>query len=223
MIKEVDTLYSLVIGGEVLCRDGHGGHLRKIVLDPARKEVLALIVDRGLTHHPVVVPIGQVASAGGDHIALTVDTHDLAALHHFAEIDYTEADPAWEARFGHVSGERQYDLLRDAVPFGAAYSERFGSGLVQHHVHAGIPDQQVPIGRGTKVSCVNGQVGHLDQVLVDPAGHMLQALVIRTGYLLSRLVRVPAEWVAWISEDEIRLSIDHSVAKDLPDYQVGDF
>jgi len=223
MIQHVDTLKTLAIGAPVHGRDGFGGRLRKLVVDPARKEIRALIVDRGPTHHPVVVPIGLVADTDGNHIALTIDTHELAALQHFAEIDYTEPDPAWEARFGHAAHEPHYDVVRDSVPFEVGYTQRFGSGLVQHHVHAGIPDQLAPIGRGTKVSCENGQVGHLDQVLIDPMGHMLQALLVRTGHVHSRLVRVPGEWVAWISEEEIHLSIDHSLAKNLPDYQLGDY
>lgn len=223
MIQHVDTLKTLAIGTPVHGRDGLGGRMRKIVVDPVRKEILALIVDRGLAHQPVVVPIGLMAGSDDEHVALTIDTHELAALKHFAEIDYTALDPAWEARFGHSTGGEHYDVLRDSVPYSAGYSQRFGTGMVQHHVHAGIPEQLAPIGRDTRISCENGQVGHLEQVLIDPVDHRLQALVARTGHVHLKLVRVPAEWVAWISEEEIHLNIDHSVAKDLPAYQFGDF
>lgn len=221
MLQDVGTLLTLAIGSTVLCRDGHGGHVHKVVLDAAGKEIRALIVDRGLAHHPVIVPIGHVARADGEHIALDIGTHEVAILPRYTEIDYAEPDPAWAARHGYAASGAHHDV-RAAASFNAPYIQRSGGALVWQHVHAGISDQEVPIGRGTKVSYANGQVGHLDRVLVDPVGHALRALVVRLGHVHGKLVRVPTEWVAWLAEDEIRLSIDHSVAKLLPDYQPGD-
>lgn len=221
MVQDVDTLLTLTMGSPVHCQDGHGGHVHRVVLAPAEEEVRALVVERGLVHHAVVVPIGYVARADGEQVTLAIGTHELAALPRYAEVDYVEPDPAWAAQHGYAASSARYEVSATA-PFNTLYGQRPASALIRQHLHGGLSDQEVPIGRRTKVSCPAGLVGHVDRVLLEPVSHRFRALVARLGHVHDKLVQVPADWVAWLAEDEIHLNRDRSEVKHLPEYSLVD-
>ena len=83
------------IGSTVQCRDGRAGHVAKVVVEPGSKHVTDIVVDRGLLHHDVVVPISLIKSVQGDTIVLDMNVGDLDGLPRFEEVDFAIPDETW--------------------------------------------------------------------------------------------------------------------------------
>ena len=54
-----------------------------------------IVVDRGLLHHDVVVPISLITSVQGDTIMLDMNVGDLDGLPRFEEVDFAIPDDTW--------------------------------------------------------------------------------------------------------------------------------
>ncbi len=215
LMQHPRTSLDLKLGNVVVCRDGRAGRVTKLVVDPGSKHVTHIIVQHGLLHHAVVVPIEHVAQVQDDTLVLTLDLEELAALPRFAEVDYTLPNPAWSTHLGHrpATGVDPRGRAPSGIPLAAAWTSLFIKG----HTHRGMSGEEIPIGRGTRITCRDGQVGRLDHVLLDPESDTVHALVVRTRHLLGKDVIVPADRVAWIAEDEIRINADHSPLEGLPE------
>ena len=206
------------VGSTVQCWDGRAGHVEKLVVDPGSKRVTHLVVARGVVvPRAVVVPIARVTRVEGDTVVLDMSLDDLKAQPEFAEVDYTAPDPAWAARHGYNHTETLF-LMTGSMPIGVALTPAW-SGMVAHHTHAGIAGPAVPVSRGTRVTCRDGELGRLDHVLLDPQTGAVRALVVRKGHLLTKDVSVPVGWVESIGEDEITLDADRALLEKLPEYR----
>ena len=91
--------------------------------------------------------------------------------------------------------------------------------MMRGHTHVGVSGAEIPVGRGTRVSCRHGSLGRLDHVLLDPKSDRVEALVVRKGLLLSKDVIVPVSWVEAVEEDEIILAADKAMLEKLPEYR----
>ena len=73
----------LILGSDVHCRDGKGGTLKELVIDPQADgpRVDYLVVHRGLLRsHDHCVPASTLAEADATTVRLTVSTEELHAL-----------------------------------------------------------------------------------------------------------------------------------------------
>jgi hypothetical protein len=108
------------------------------------------------------------------------------------------------------------DRSRDDVLLSA------GSGLmVQMGGPAGSAPADVLVGRGARVLCPAGLVGHVDHVLVDPDTDAVRALVVRQGPLLATDVLVPVDWVETVTAEEIVIGADRARLAHLPAYRLA--
>jgi sporulation protein YlmC with PRC-barrel domain len=168
----------LKIGSAVQCRDGRAGRVIKLVVEPGSKRVTHIVVERGLLlHHDAVVPIERVAPVEGGTVVLDMDGHELNAQPAYAEVDYAVPDPSWTAQYGHAPDDTLVDL-RSYAPTGLPLVPAW-SGMIYEHTHEGVPAEEIPLGRGTRVSCRDGALGWLDHVLLDPESGAVRALVVR--------------------------------------------
>jgi len=215
--QQEDTSLDISIGTTVTCQDGSKGRVTRLVVEPNSRHVTHLVVQYGVPHHEVVVPIEQVTQGQDDTLVLTMRRDELAQLPRFAEVDYILPDPAWLAKLGHPFGGIVFDVRGytiSGIPLDAAWAGHIVTG----HMHRGMPAEETPIGRGTRVTCGEGLVGRLDHVLLDPKTDIVQALVVRKGHLLGRDVIVPASQVEWIAEDEIHIDADRATLEEFPAY-----
>ena len=62
------------IGDKVISKDGHGmGEVKHLVIDPAKREIAAFIVDKGLFDRGRVCDYGYVDNVDGDKVVLTLN------------------------------------------------------------------------------------------------------------------------------------------------------
>jgi sporulation protein YlmC with PRC-barrel domain len=195
---------AIALGGEVTCRDGYIGHVRRLVVEPESRRVTGVVVEHGLLRHRVVVPMAHVARTEDTVMCLDIDRRQLGALPPYMAVDIARPDPAWTARHGAVPDDAAADR-RAYVPWGVPPLTESIHVMVRRHLHTGVPEPQIPLGQDARVVCPTGLVGHLDQVELDPASHAIRALVVRAGYIRAREVQVPAGRITAIIDGEIRI------------------
>jgi|GEM_PF-3988404 hypothetical protein len=105
----------------------------------------------------------------------------------------------------------------------------FGPGLLPHRTQPfegkELAQQPVPSGPiqlrdGATVEAVDGIVGYLDQLLLDPLTNRVSSLIIKRD---GQLFDVPVEWVAYIDPDCIRLATTKEQAEHLVGPPAGNF
>ena len=207
------------IGSNVQCRDGRTGRVIKLVVAPGRKLVTHIVVERGvLNHHDVAVPVAHVAGVEGDTVVLDLSSDELNALPAYAEIDYAIPDAYWVAQHGYPPDDTLVDLGR-YTPDDGLLAPAWPVLWIQGHTHAGVPPQETPVDRYTRVTGREGPMGRLDHVLLDPDTGDVRALALRKGHLLTKDVIVPAGWVERVGEDEIVIDADRTMLERLPEYR----
>lgn len=206
------------IGSRVRCRDGRAGRVLKLVVEPSSKRMTHVIVERGvLLHHDVAVPIERVERVQDGWVVLDLSVEGLSALPAYAEVDDAVPDATWAAEHGYPPDGTLVDL-RSTAP-GGLLAPAWSGLLIQGHTHAGVPAEETPVGRGTRVTYREGALGRLDDVLLEPETGVVPALVVRKGRLLAKDVIVPAAWVERVGEDEIVVDADRALLERLPEYK----
>lgn len=201
----------LHIGAQVYCRDGACGKLIKVVVDPNTKQVRDLIVEKGfLQKQDRVLPVSIVEAATPDEIHVAVASDKLRDYPEYREADFALPAPEWE---GEKYGAGQ--VLYWPSPYGPPLARPVP--MIRQRVREGIPSSLETIGRGTPVRNVQGPIGKVDHVLVDPQSREIAHLVVRRG-LLSDLPILPVDRVKSISERGILIEMDEEELQTLPRY-----
>ncbi len=73
------------IGARVCCPDGSAGHVRQVLIVPTRRQVVGLVVDRGLLRPDVVVPAEVITAANEDEVEIRLAEAELKRLQAFWE------------------------------------------------------------------------------------------------------------------------------------------
>jgi sporulation protein YlmC with PRC-barrel domain len=210
------TTAEFVIGCKIVCTDGPCGELRRIVVDPVAHTLTHLVVEpahrRGSGH---LVPI-----------ALVTSTDDSVHLHcTLAEFD--ALDDAEEARFvGGASGQWPYG--RDEIMSWPYYNLELegvrmagsGAGGVAMSPSVTTVDR-VPLGkvevrRGEPVHASDGEIGHVQGLIIDRTDHLVTHVLLAEGHLWGhKTVAIPISAVGAIG-DGVRLDLSKSQVRDLP-------
>jgi uncharacterized protein YrrD len=194
-------------GMPVLAGDDQIGKVDRLIVDPSSGELLGVVVRRGvLLHHDVFIPADTITAEQPDGIATRLSVDELNELPEF--------DPS---RFPEQPEDRPKEASRAASRNGAdgdhvhLAAERFGQ------LRAASSGR--PLRSGQLVKALDGDVGRLDLVLVEPLTRKVEALVVRQGRFLARDTIIPAKLVSEIHRDWIQLSVPRSELADLPEYR----
>lgn len=208
----------IALGSAVHCRDGIGGRVARLVVDPDDKRLTHLVVARGTGLADVVVPIKHLKHVEHEAPVLDLSVDDLAGFPHFAEVDYALPGPEWIERHGYLPDPTHVAPVSTAA-FPVPLVPSWAGLLVREHTHAGLSSVQVPLGRGTRIALGEQTVGRLDHVLLDPHTEAVRALVVRRDHLGHRDVIVPVEWVQAVTEEEVLLDADRAALVQAPEYR----
>lgn len=202
----------LHIGADVYFRDGRGGKLIKVVVDPASKRVTHLIVEKGfLQKEDRVLPVTLVERATPEAIYLSIESKELAHYPKYREMEFVQPAPDWE-----YNRYRQGEVVHWATYYGLVTVEPIVP-YVRYKVHEGVPATQEVIGRGTPVRTLDGVVGKIDHVLVNRETGEITHLVLRRGVFPQRLV-IPISLVTEVDDEGVFLDITNEELKELPHY-----
>jgi sporulation protein YlmC with PRC-barrel domain len=204
------------IGAVATCSDGICGRVTRVVVDPVARAVTHLVVEPehrlGLGR---LVPIEMASTdAGKVRLACTL-----------AEFD--TLDSAEETQF--VPGTRGYEVYGPeqvlSWPYyglGDTVMSTANMGKVSETVtYDTIPRGEVAVHRGDRVNAVDGAIGHVQGLVIDPANDHVAHVLLQEGHLWGRKqVAIPIKAVVSV-DDGISLNMTKQEVQDLPPVNIA--
>lgn len=206
------TQTPFMIGAGVSCADGPCGAVIRVVINPVTRKLTHLVVEpegrRGLGR---LVPL-ELADATGGEIRLRCTMAEFEKL-----------DPAEETQF--VPGTRGYEAYGPEQVVSWPWLSLGGTTGVEGDMVAGvsetvtydaIPVGEVAVRRGDRVHATDGEIGHVEGLVIDPRNHHVTHVLLQEGHLWGRKdVAIPIG-VVTRADDGIRLSLTKDEVRDLP-------
>ncbi len=188
------------IDAKVQCVDGPCGKSTRVVLNPTSDEVTHLVVrERSLPHAERLVPMNLVMEAAPEMIRLRCTEKEFGELDSFVETAVIKED------------------VRDYAP-GAANEPYVVPDSTEVKVEEeSVPANELAVRRGARVEATDGQVGQVDEFLIDPRTGRISHLVLREGHLWGQKdVTIPVSEIDVIAEDAVYLKLDRESVEALP-------
>jgi len=215
---------------DVFTPDGQKvGQISRMVIDPKTKELTHLVVQKGfLFTKNKVVAVDDVQYATEDRVVLKKGCEDPDKFPDFEETHFIEVDATGK------SVRRDADKLGPLawyypMPGGAWWSTHmgnypgYGKPPFVRKTTLNIPEGTVPLEEGAKVLSKEGQhVGDVETVYADDAEQRVTHLLIAKGLISKSYRLIPSMWVASVSEEAVRLSVDEPFVENLPEYASRD-
>jgi sporulation protein YlmC with PRC-barrel domain len=210
------------IGVEVRGHDGACGKLSGVIIDPIAGALTHLVVTP--PHHDGwgrLVPIELVESEG-DPIELNSTKAEFQQLDNAEELQFV---PASEESLGYTGGGA-YSWPHYGVGLvggmGAGSMGNFGYDPTPQPVLSDrIPTGEVEVRRGDQVHAVDGWIGSVKGLVVDPRDHHVTHVLLEEGHLWKhKQVAIPIGTTARI-DDEIQVDLTKQQIEELPDISLS--
>ncbi|MCL4423563.1 MAG: PRC-barrel domain-containing protein [Actinobacteria bacterium] len=207
-----------VIGAMVVCTDGVGGELRRVVVDPVARAVTHLVVEpehrSGLGR---LVPIELVEGSTPSKVSLSckvseLDKLDLAEQTHFLPASsYAGYGPGQALLWPYYGLGGGMGTGNMGVEMG------LGMGNMSEPVVTdSLPAGEVAVRRGDQVHATDGAIGHVQGLVIDPKNHQVTHVLLQKGHLWGKKqVAIPIKAVRAV-DGGIQLSITKQQVQDLP-------
>jgi sporulation protein YlmC with PRC-barrel domain len=189
------------VDAQVFCTDGLCGRSTYVVLNPATEAVTQLVVkEQERPHQEILIPVTAVTATTPDSINLSYTRAEIAHLQPFIEKEYVRVDiPRPVSGIFYMKPYVYPDVYTQPVK------------------HEAIPADELAVRRGAVVRATDGQVGHVDEFLVDPETDHITHLVLREGHLWGQKdVTIPVTAIERIEDDTVHLKIDKRAIEALP-------
>jgi hypothetical protein len=210
----------LNIGAHIWFRDGAGGTLHKVVIDPQTKQVTDLVIVKGLLQrHDYVIPFSVVEQASEDEIQLALDIEDIAIYPEYREVEFEEPIDDWEHE---IFYPREHKLLWNPMVGFYEGSQESSTPIVpvmHRRIPEGIAIGKEVIGRSSVLLEMNGVIGTIDQLWLDRDSWELTHLVVRKANTPGFVV-IPFSWISGITLDEIFVKGTETQLQEVLDMQL---
>ena len=192
------------INVEVLCAGKECGRSTSLVINPINERVTHLVVtEKVFPNIERLVPVDKILASSPNSIQLRCSQTDLSNMDAFEETDFIGA--------GQLEASFPYNVPYEVWPY--AMYEAMPVPLEHEHIPAG----EVVIRRGTPVKARDGQVGKVDEFLVDPENDVITHLVLREGHLWGKKdVTIPVSEIDKITDEAVHLKLDKDAIATLP-------
>lgn len=229
----IDETMKFTMRSEVRCTDGACGTLRRVVVDPVTRALTHLVVEpahRERDSH--LVPI-ELVSAAGPEIELSCSLAEFDKLEQAQEVRFM---PGARGRWGYQQDEMlswPYTVL-GPLGGGAVVGGAGGRGIgstgwnlnpnkdVRAASYERVPAGEVQVRRGEHVHAVDGPIGRVQGLVVDPADHCVTHVLPDEGHLWGlKQVAIPIGSVTGV-DDGVRLDLTTDQVRDLPEVELDD-
>ena len=193
----MDEETEFAMGATASCVDGPGGKVSRLIIDPATETVTHLVIE---PKHRLgvgrLVPLDLVDTTAGDiRLRCTVD-------------EFCELEPAQETEL--------IDDVTAGLGIGGLNAPMGVVSPVQTILEDVVPLGEADIDRGDPVHALDGEIGRVHGLLVDPHDHRVTHVLLEEGHLWGRKkVSIPASAVTGV-EHGIWLSLTKKQVEDLP-------
>ncbi len=193
---------------EVYCSDGAHGRSTAIIVDPQNEQVTHFVVEAEGSEF--LVPIDAVAESAPNRIQLRWSWAELTGAESF-----TKQVPADEAHMEILAAEMAgSSVLGPYTSPDAAYMAEMLTATMREEQ---IPDKELAIHSGARVEATDGDIGRVDELLIDPQTNRISHLVLRKGHFWGkRDVTIPVDQIDRVKEDVVYLKLDKAAAGQLP-------
>jgi hypothetical protein len=209
------------IGADATCSDGVCGEVTRVVVDPVARVLTHLVIgpkhDRDAGR---LVPLDLVdATPDGIRLGCTL-------------ANFKKLDPAVETQFlpgsdgyGGYGADQFVAWPYYGLGFGAGATGGMGMGGPTAHsvTTEAAPAGAVAIHRGDAVQAIDGDIGRVQGLVVDPRNRQVTHVLLQEGHLWGRkVVTIPIGAVSDVTgfDDGIRLNITKKDVEDLPDIEI---
>lgn len=209
------TTTQFIIGSEVRCSDGVCGKVSRVVVDPLARAVTHLVVDP--SHGSDVgriVPLHLVDETTAE-IEIRCTTAEFEQLEAAEETHFLhdgDGYPGYDR--GHVLISPYYGLGMGGMGMGGM--DLGAMAGPQAVTTDSIPVGEVVVRRGEHVHASDGEIGHVQGLVIDSGSHQVTHVLLQEGHLWGRKdVAIPIGAVTKVT-DGIRLNLSKQQVQDLP-------
>jgi hypothetical protein len=198
------NLMDIPINVDVLCAGETCGRSTCLIINPVNDHITHLVVaEKAFPNIERLVPVDKILASTPESIQLRCTPTGLGDMDAFEETEFIQA--------GQMESSLPYSVPYEVWPY-AMYDD-----MPMPLEHEQIPAGEVVIRRGTPVIATDGQVGKVDEFLVDPENDVITHLVLREGHLWGkRDVTIPVSEIDKISEGAVHLKLDQKTIEKLP-------
>jgi sporulation protein YlmC with PRC-barrel domain len=202
----------LSIGAKVICTDGPGGKLTAVIVDRATRNIthIAVVEESVLHGEERLVPIDRVIKTTRDAVQLSCTKDEILHMEPFTRTHFLEME----------NGEEGYAY---ALPYMTTYPDmmmtpELGYITVQDRI---VPEGQVAIHRGMFVEAVDGMVGEVGELLIDPqSGQITHFLLMKGHGWGQKEVAIQVSDIDHVEEETLYLKISKEKIGQLPSLPV---
>ena len=210
-----DAAYA--IGSEVHCDDGVGGKLTRVVVDPvARKLTHLVVLPRGEEGPGRLVPL-TIVDCGADGIRVRCSIASLQSME--------PAEERWFVPHGETGHPYREDQIIAWPYYGlglGGIGRAFGAAPTGPEFEpdvltvSRVPAGEVQVRRGERVHAVDGDIGRVQGLLVDPADDHVTHVLLEEGHLWGKKrVAIPIGAVTGV-KGGVALSLTKEQVRGLP-------
>lgn len=214
------------IGSDVSCRDGACGKLSRVIVDPVARALAHLVVEPADKSEAArLVPVALV-DPDAPGITLRCDKARFNTLERAVETEFVDADGGGMRYPVEAGGWMPYSTVSGGVGGGMMLpgmipDARGGAAESWKITRERVPAGTVQVRRGEKVHAVDGDIGRVRGLVVDPDSRHVTHVLLDEGHLWGRKeVAIPIGAVTGVS-DGIRLSLTKDDVRDLPPADIG--
>ena len=200
------------LNAQVECTDGVFGRSEYVLINPVIDQVTHLVVkDDSSPNTEYIVPVDSISKTLADTIQLRCSKADLKKMKPFMKKEFIEEN----APRDNLGGYGMYGM-------GTLYYYPYI--VLDTKVIESVNTQQIPLGelalhRGTRVEASDGDVGKVDEFVVDAKTSHITHLVMREGHLWGKKdVILPVSAISKSSAEIVYLNLDKHQIEALPTF-----
>jgi sporulation protein YlmC with PRC-barrel domain len=196
------------IQANVTCYDGTIGKSSHIIVDLVTEQVTHFVVETDRDGKLFVVPLDKIERSDRTVILLNCRKEDVHQLPLFDESQFNGYDaydsPPPLPSPGMAASNTLYHPYREAES--GAESPRKESSWAK-----------LAVNKGAMVLATDGEVGKIDELVIDPETHHVTHLVLRQHFLFNKwIVTIPVSDIERADMDTVVLKIDKEAVEALP-------
>jgi sporulation protein YlmC with PRC-barrel domain len=216
------------LGADVRCADGDCGKVKNLVINRGDDAVTHLVVQHAHRHElATLVPLHLVDAGAADAKG---EVRLRCTMTEFGQLDPAEATVF-------VGGDENYQMSHElqtsheltfswpyyapgmmsaGAPGRPGDPERVGQIVTEDIVPEELPGED-EVARGEQVHAQDGDVGHVQGIVVDADTGRVTSVLLREGHLLGRrTVLIPRSAIAEVGEFGFNLNITREQVQHLP-------
>jgi sporulation protein YlmC with PRC-barrel domain len=193
------------IHANVTCHDGTVGKSTHIIVDLVKGQVTHFVLKTDHDHKEFVVPIDMIMDSERTVILLNCYKEDVYQLPLFEKGKYNGYDA-----YDHAPPIPSTGVDPSATVYHPYRTAEGGASEEQHAV-------DLAVSKGVKVLATDGEVGKIDEFVIDPETHRVTHLVLRQHNIFGKwIVTIPVSEIERADLEYVELKLDKAAIKELP-------